>query len=214
MFRGDFALDAAEAVCSDDTLPAGEVLEVLQRLVDKSLVDAGTGLDGEARFSQLQTLWQYGHDRLAESGAGAVGARHAAYFKAIAEAARDSRSSPAASRQRLNAELDNVRRALEWFVEHGDAEAALSLSVGTGWLFFTRADFHQGARWVADALGVPGDVPNGLRCLAHAWHGYFRSFVDGSATHVAECEAASSAASRTRTRTSCGRTRCSSPPRP
>ena len=43
VFRGGFALDAAEAVCSDDTLPAGEVLEVLQRLVDKSLVDAGTG---------------------------------------------------------------------------------------------------------------------------------------------------------------------------
>jgi tetratricopeptide (TPR) repeat protein len=97
------------------------------------------------------------------------------------------------SRQRLNAELDNVRRALEWFVERGDAEAALSLSVGTGWLFFTRADFHQAARWVADALGVPGDAPNGLRCLAHAWHGYFRSFVDGSATHVAECEAAARA---------------------
>ena len=84
VFRGGFALDAAEAVCSDDTLPAGEVLEVLQRLVDKSLVDAGTGPDGEARFSQLQTLWQYGHDRLAESGAAAVGARHAAYFKTIA----------------------------------------------------------------------------------------------------------------------------------
>ena len=77
----------------------------------------------------------------------------------MAEAARDSRSSPTASRRRLNAELDNVRRALDWFVERGDAEAALSLSVGTGWLFFTRAEFQEGARWVADALGRARSSP-------------------------------------------------------
>jgi hypothetical protein len=47
-------------------VPAGEILDVLSRLVDKSLASADAG--GDARFSQLQTLWQYGRDRLIEAG--------------------------------------------------------------------------------------------------------------------------------------------------
>ena len=62
-FTGGCELTAAEAVCADEQVPADEILDVLSRLVDKSLVVA-PGDAGEARFSQLQTLWQYGRDRL------------------------------------------------------------------------------------------------------------------------------------------------------
>ena len=67
VFTGGCGLTAAEAVCADEQVPAGEILDVLSRLVDKSLVIA-SGDGDEARFSQLQTLWQYGRDRLDESG--------------------------------------------------------------------------------------------------------------------------------------------------
>ena len=75
--------------CADDQVPAGGILDVLSRLVDKSLV-TGPGAGGEARFSQLQTLWQYGRDRLGESGeADAVRARHGAYYWQMAQEAHD-----------------------------------------------------------------------------------------------------------------------------
>ena len=83
-FTGGCDLAAAEAICADDQVPAGEILDVLSRLVDKSLV-TGPGAGGEARFSQLQTLWQYGRDRLGESGeADAMRARHGAYYRQMA----------------------------------------------------------------------------------------------------------------------------------
>ena len=116
--------------------------------------------------------------------------------------------------RRLNAELDNVRRALEWFVERGDAEAALSLSVGTGWLFFTRADFHQGARWVADALGVPGDVPERAALLGPRLARLLPLLRRRVRRPRRRVRSRLPARFEQMTRTSCGRTRCSSPPRP
>ena len=53
MFAGGCALAAAEAVCADEKVPDSEILDVLSRLVDKSLV-TGPGAAGEARFTQLQ----------------------------------------------------------------------------------------------------------------------------------------------------------------
>ena len=89
VFAGGCDLAAAEAVCADDQVPAGEVLDVLSRLVDKSLAaapDAGR----DTRFTQLQTLWQYGRDRLDESGeADAMCARHAAYYRQMAQDAHE-----------------------------------------------------------------------------------------------------------------------------
>jgi len=88
-FTGGCDLAAAEAICADDQVLAGEILDVLSRLVDKSLV-TGPGAGGEARFSQLQTLWQYGRDRLGESGeADAMRARHGAYYRQMAQDAHD-----------------------------------------------------------------------------------------------------------------------------
>jgi predicted ATPase len=66
VFSGGCELAAAEAVCGDDEVPTGEILDVVSRLVDKSLVTTIDGA-GETRFIQLQTLWQYGRERFDES---------------------------------------------------------------------------------------------------------------------------------------------------
>ena len=65
-FTGGCDLTAAEAVCADNQVPAGEILDVLSLVVDKSLIPA-PGAPSEARFTQLQTLWQYGRNRLEDS---------------------------------------------------------------------------------------------------------------------------------------------------
>ena len=88
VFVGGCELDAVEAVCVDDEVPKDDVLDVMSRLVDKSLVTAPAA--GETRFTQLQTLWQYGTDRLDDSDeADTVRARHAAYYRQFAENANE-----------------------------------------------------------------------------------------------------------------------------
>ena len=67
MFAGGFTLDAAEAVGAHGDVAAGDVLDLLSRLVDKSLVAMDT--DGE-RYRLLETVRQYAQERLAASGQG------------------------------------------------------------------------------------------------------------------------------------------------
>ena len=174
IFTGGCGLAAAEAVCADEQVPAGEILDVLSRLVDKSLVVA-PGDGGEARFSQLQTLWQYGRDRLTESGeAGAMRARHGAYYRQLAEQAHQGLRGAAGPmwRDRLVAESGNLRAALDWYIATGDADAALSLASGMAWLWFINGDFLEGARWLGDALGAEGPRRPEVEATAHLWHGY------------------------------------------
>src|SRR5579863_1260317 len=84
VFVGGCELEAVEAVCVDDELPSTDVLDVISRLVDKSLVTAP--IPGETRFTQLQTLWEYGAVRLHDSEeADTVRTRHAAYYRRFAE---------------------------------------------------------------------------------------------------------------------------------
>jgi non-specific serine/threonine protein kinase len=66
VFTGDWNLEAAEAVCVDEGLPAGSVLDLLTRLVNKSLVVAVRPSDGEARYYLLETIRQYAWTKLAE----------------------------------------------------------------------------------------------------------------------------------------------------
>ncbi len=192
VFAGGCDLDAAEAVCADDRVPAGEILDVLSRLVDKSLVSIiDTGRD--TRFSQLQTLWQYGRDRLSQSGElDAMCARHGAYYRQMAEDAHEGLRGAAGPtwRERLSLDLGNLRAALDWFIARADADAALSLASGMAWLWFINTDFLEGARWLADALAATGSRRPELTATAQVWHGYCACLSSGPAAGVAECEAA------------------------
>jgi predicted ATPase/DNA-binding SARP family transcriptional activator len=190
-FTGGCGLPAAEAVCADDQVPADEVLDVLSRLVDKSLVTASG--DGEARFGQLQTLWQYGRERLAESGeADAIRARHGAYYRQLATEAHQGLRGATGPRcrDRLVAESGNLRAALDWYIAAGDADAALALASGMAWLWFINADFLEGARWLGDALDAEGPRRPDIEATARLWHGYCVGMSRNPAAGVVECEAA------------------------
>jgi predicted ATPase/DNA-binding SARP family transcriptional activator len=191
-FTGGFGLTAAEAVCADDQVPAGEILDVLSRLVDKSLVIAPDD-EGEARFSQLQTLWQYGRDRLTESGeADAMRARHGAYYRQLAGQAHQGLRGAAGPmwRDRLVTESGNLQAALDWYITAGDADAALSLASGMAWLWFITADFLEGARWLGAALGAQGPRRPEVEATARLWHGYCAGMSTDPAAGVIECEEA------------------------
>jgi predicted ATPase/DNA-binding SARP family transcriptional activator len=191
-FTGGCGLAAAEAVCADDQVPAGEILDVLSRLVDKSLVIAPDD-EGEARFGQLQTLWQYGRDRLAESGeADTMRARHGAYYRQLAVQAHEGLRGTAGPmwRDRLVTESGNLQAALDWYVTAADADAALSLASGMAWLWFINGDFLEGARCLGAALGAEGPRRPEAEATARLWHGYCVGMSTDPAAGVIECEEA------------------------
>src|SRR5262249_23156047 len=83
---GDCSLDAAEAGCADDGVAPSDVLDLLERLVDKSLV-VMQERDGHARFRLLEPVRQYAHERLSADGElNLVRRRHALYYVAYGDA--------------------------------------------------------------------------------------------------------------------------------
>ena len=192
VFVGGFDLDAAEAICADEQVPTAEILDVLSRLVDKSLVTAPVA-GSEARFSQLQTLLEYGRDRLEESGeTQAMRAKHGAHYRQIAEdshAGLRGATGPRV-RNRLTSNSGNLRSSLDWYIETGDAEAALSLVSGMAWLWLINGDFAEGARWLGDALDAKGPHSLELKAIAQLWHGYCVGMSSSPAAGVVECEEA------------------------
>jgi predicted ATPase len=87
VFAGGFSLEAAEAVGAGDGFDEAEILGLITQLVDKSLL-VMEEQSGAARYRLLETIRQYGLERLAERGeATLVRRRHASYFLALAEAA-------------------------------------------------------------------------------------------------------------------------------
>ena len=129
VFAGGWTLEAAEAVIGP------EALELLARLVDKSLVQAEE-LDGATRYRLLETMRQYARDRLLDAPRGDATAardRHLAYYLDWAirlEADLFGRKMAQALSQ-YETELDNIRAALEW-AETRDPELALKLVTATG----------------------------------------------------------------------------------
>ena len=191
VFVGGCELDAVEAVCADDGMPSTDTLDAISALVDKSLLTVPTA--DLTRFSQLQTLWQYGRDRLDESGeADTIRARHGAYYREFAEGANERLRGAAAPvwQARLTPELANMKAALDWHLDTSDIDAALSMVSGMAWLWFVNSDFSEGARWLTSALGAEGKHCAQLYAAAQVWHGYFVGISSSPASGVVECERA------------------------
>ena len=125
MFTGGWDLDAAESVCADDALDRTDILDLLGRLVDKSLVVAEFDTSGDVRYSQLQTLWEYGRERLADTGEAARSstAMRSGSWPSVSRSRQGMRGRTGPVWQaRFAAELGNLRGALDWFIKGGDAD--------------------------------------------------------------------------------------------
>jgi predicted ATPase/transcriptional regulator with XRE-family HTH domain len=169
-FAGGFTLQAAERVCAGEAVAAEAVLDLLTRLVDKSLVvveepDAAPAVvvpppqEEHGRYRLLETARQYGWERLAESGeAEAVQRRHADVFLGLAEATETALrgARQGAWLKRLEAEHDNLRAALAWSRGAGEAPTALRLAGALGHFWWRRGYGGEGRQWLESALALPG----------------------------------------------------------
>lgn len=149
VFVGGFSLEAAEAVCATD------VLDLLSTLAAKSLLMVETG-QREARYRLLETVRQFGLDRLREAGDEAPTRRcHARFF--VDEAVARERgvfaggSDPAYLRW-FDVELSELRSAAEWLDHEPCGDDGLRLAATLEWFWFVRGRFPEGRQWLSAAL--------------------------------------------------------------
>jgi non-specific serine/threonine protein kinase len=136
-------------------LASADVLALLGALVDKSLVVAESAADGAARYRLLETLRQFGAEKLEAAGeAGALGERHAHFYRALAEAGARGRRGPdqVAWLGRLEADHDNLRAALTCLERHDQAVAALRLAGDLAVFWATRGYYAEGRAHLARLL--------------------------------------------------------------
>lgn len=157
-------------------LEAGQVLDFLTHLVDKSLVVYEEDEIGQGRYRLLETVRQYARDRLMENEAGeALRGRHCDYFLTLAEEAQSRLYGPeqASWFDRLETEHDNLRAALEEcrsdeHKEGGEAGLRLVGSLATFW--DVRGYNSEGRAWNAVALSHP-EAQEPSRTRANALRG-------------------------------------------
>ena len=154
VFVGGFTLEAAAAVEEAARGIDADLFETVASLIDKSMLlrlEAG----GELRFGMLETIQEYGTDRLTATGEEpAVRRAHAAHYLGLAEEAEPHLRGPeqGAWLERLESELGNLRAALRWFLDVGQPEAALRLGCLLRRFWYVRGHLAEGRRWLEEAL--------------------------------------------------------------
>ncbi len=119
VFAGGFRLDAAESICSHDELKRSDILDLLGRLVDKSLVVVDSAAGGQTRYRFLETIREYGFDKLKNAGEEAlVRDHHLEFFMRLAVETEPHLYAPEQTEwfARTDAEIDNLRAALDWSI--------------------------------------------------------------------------------------------------
>ncbi|MDT0306934.1 BTAD domain-containing putative transcriptional regulator [Streptomyces sp. DSM 44917] len=185
VFAGGATPESVEGACG---VPAEEALDLLASLADKSLLQRAEAGEGPGpRFRMLETLREYGMERLAEAGsAGAARDAHAAHFLRLAERAEPRLRGPAQLRwiDVLIAERDNLLAALHHAVGSADAATAVRLAAALGQFWTMQGNHAEAASRLRSALAVPGEAPAEARAVAMTF-AVLNGAAGGSADSVA-----------------------------
>jgi predicted ATPase/class 3 adenylate cyclase len=160
VFAGGWTLEAVEAIASAATVsspqPASNVVDLLTRLVDKSLV-VPDQTAGDQRYRMLETIRQYAREKLAAAQQSeSLQMRHLNYFLRLARRAEPRLRSGEQVMwlDRLEAEHDNLRAALEWALKCGELEAGVQLAADLARFWYIRGYWSEGRDWLARMLAA------------------------------------------------------------
>lgn len=160
VFASGWSLEALEAVATahNDL----DVLEGVASLLDKSLVQGEETADGEPRFVMLETIREFGLERLEANGEEtAVRDAHAAWYVRFAERVEAGLAEAAQGTwsTRVEAEMGNLRAALAWTVEHRNADMSVRLAAALSPVWLGHGPYHEGRTWLERALALGGGPP-------------------------------------------------------
>jgi len=168
VFEGGATLDAIERIIVSES----DVIETLTSLVNHSLIRQREDADGEVRFSMLETIREYARELLdAHSGSLELRERHASYFLNLAErTVAGGDDDRLAAVRAVEAEQDNMRAALKWWLadepDQASSTLGLRLASALGGYWYKHSGAVEGAGWLERALSKAVDAPDKLRADA------------------------------------------------
>ena len=170
IFSGGFTLAAAEQVAAGDGIAARDILDLLTRLADKSLLRVDQGSHG-AHYQLLTTIRDYAKERLTEAGeAEPLRRAHLRYFTALAEEigplvdggspepGREGRHALEELLDQLDLSRPDIRVALDFAQESGDTVAALRIAGQLGRYAYLRGHYHEVRDWMDQAVVAGKDA--------------------------------------------------------
>jgi len=179
VFVDGCTLDAARQICEWQCEADLDVLEGVASLVDQNLLQRERDRGGVTRFAMLHTIRAYGLEALDGAGEGrAARSAHARYYLELAERAEPelTGSAQATWLDRLDAEHDNLRAALSFATENGEADLAVRLGAALWRFWLARGHMQEARERLERVLGLTGsEMPplaraqalNGLGTVAH-----------------------------------------------
>ncbi|MHB9849074.1 ATP-binding protein [Streptomyces krungchingensis] len=192
VFAGGFDLAAAEGVCADDRLPRTRIVDLVDHLVAQSVVHT-VEREGRVRYRMLETIREYGWERLAASDEHtALRTRHQEFFGEMAERIAATWYGPGQEEAlaRFRADHGNLAAALDWSISTGQAQQALSLVAALRYHWCADGFLSEGRRWLDRALDLPGPPPpeRPTALWAVGWVMLQQGDCDGAEARLAECE--------------------------
>ena len=161
VFVGGCSLAAIESVCQGAGDPPVDVLAGIASLMDKSLLQRQEGIEAEPRFMMLETIREYAREKFFETDeVETVRDRHLAFFVQFAELVDEKLKGgeQIVWQNRMAAEQDNLRTALEWGLSR-NPDSALRIA-GAANLFWTAGGYSaEGFRWTKSALERIEKIP-------------------------------------------------------
>ena len=167
VFAAGAPLEAAESVCSGDPVDSLDILDLLGRLVEKSLVLTDPR-STEARFRLLETVRDYARSRLVEAGeAHTTLRRHRDWYLELVDEASPTffhGPEPVEWLRRLDREHEDIRAALEWCLDQpGESRAGLRIASGLWRYWEIRGNLTEGRGWLERMLDALGNDVSALR---------------------------------------------------
>jgi predicted ATPase/DNA-binding CsgD family transcriptional regulator len=173
-FTGGWTLAAAEEVASGNGIEAPQVLNLLEQLLDKSLVIVDAQARDEVRFRFLETIRQYAWERLLESGeADFVRQRHLNWCVQLASDIQPPGMHHPWHAHTSLQDQDNLRSGLLWAIQRREADAGLRVAVVLAHLWYMRGHYSEGRARLAELLALPSSTTSTeVRASALTWAGF------------------------------------------
>jgi predicted ATPase len=186
VFAGGWTLEAAEAVCAGDDMESTDVLDLLTRLVDKSLVVPDEKA-AEPRYRMLETIRQYCREKLAGANENErTSDRHLAFFADQAEAFEPHFYHPDQVRwyARADAELDNFRAALDHSLSLAQVRNGTRVAIGLHRYWVARVYWREASDWFKRLLAIPEEGEGTpLRARTMFVTGHITNYYDPEQAH-------------------------------